>query len=482
MRITEEWIAAQAPNPAAVNNGKKLSQSGKFSGHCKTQDDTLFWADCAGSGKTPYHTSIDLSQESNPVCRCSCPSRQFPCKHAVGLMFELMDGRDFAVTEIPEELAQKRAKQAERAAKKEQKAQAPKDETKPKRSNQAAKSKKLQKQLEGIQMARQMVSDLMGQGLGTLAGTSAKRYEDLAKDLGSCYLTGAQAEFTRLAAEMRKMQKDGGSASTHEALRILVRLNSLLQKSDAFLREKLETKNFDKEDNALYEALGGIWKLDELEAIGAMKQDAEIVQLSFDVFADEAKKEFVDRSYWMDLADGKLYQRLNYRPYSALKYVKAEDSTFSKLSVPKLLCYPGSGNPRIRWDGCTMDPMDRETVERLLSHVQTDYAQTVKQMKNEIKNTMAEKYLGVLVDCAHVGTVGDRLVLENRAGERLEVRDRRADGEDHATAQQLRYLPSRIWRQCRAVFGLMYCDPADLRICIHPYSLVTEDAILRLQY
>ncbi len=265
MTISEDWIALQAPNAAAVENGRKLSKGGKFSSLCKTEDNTLFWGDCAGSGKNPYHTSIDFSNEAAPVCRCSCPSRQFPCKHAVGLMFEILSQKSFAVTEIPVELAEKRAKQAERAAKKELKLQAPAADAKPKKTNNSAKIKKLQKQLEGIQKARQMISELMFQGLGTLSGTSAKNYESLAKELGSYYLTGAQTEFYRLAAEITRIQKSSEKADYHEALRILIRLNSLLQKSAVFLQEKLDTKNYDLEDNALHEALGGIWKLDKLE-------------------------------------------------------------------------------------------------------------------------------------------------------------------------------------------------------------------------
>ena len=41
------------------------------------------WGLCQGSGKQPYQTTVDLS---GPAYKCSCPSRKFPCKHAVGLL------------------------------------------------------------------------------------------------------------------------------------------------------------------------------------------------------------------------------------------------------------------------------------------------------------------------------------------------------------------------------------------------------------
>ena len=50
MEWTEQFILLQAPNPAAAENGRKLSGKGSFSAHKKTADGTLYWAECAGSG------------------------------------------------------------------------------------------------------------------------------------------------------------------------------------------------------------------------------------------------------------------------------------------------------------------------------------------------------------------------------------------------------------------------------------------------
>lgn len=480
MKLTEDWIIAQAPGASAVQNGRKLSQKGSFSGLGRTEDETLFWADCAGSGKNPYHTSIDFTNETAPTCRCSCPSRQFPCKHAVGLMFEILEGKPFAVAEVPEDLAEKRAKQAARAAKKEQTA---KDTpAKPKKTNNAAKVKKINKQIEGIDKAEQMVSDLLSHGLGTLNGASVKTYEALAKDLGSCYLTGAQTAFIRLANEVQKIQKAPGEANYDEALRILIRLSAMLQKARVFLQEKLDKKDFELEDNLLYEALGGVWKLDELEKIGCVKENAELVQLSFDVLFDDARKEYIDRGYWVELTSGTLYQTLNYRPVKALKHIKAEDTCFALVKIPKLCYYPGTNCQRVRWDGCDMAEVDGKAVETIRSFAQTDLAQLVKQVKNEIKNTMSEKYVPVLLAFDTIGKVDDQFVVQMANGERIVLRDRAADGSDHNSVYKLDWLVSSKWRQGQVMFGLMYYDGQDASLCLHPYSLVTTEQIIRLQY
>lgn len=43
----------------------------------------LLWGTCQGSAAEPYQTAADLG---GPATVCSCPSRKFPCKHALALL------------------------------------------------------------------------------------------------------------------------------------------------------------------------------------------------------------------------------------------------------------------------------------------------------------------------------------------------------------------------------------------------------------
>lgn len=108
--ITEQQILALAPNAAAASNGKKISQKGGFVKLEKTQDDTLYMGECTGSGKSNYITSADYIDENNPVFRCTCPSRQFPCKHSLALLYEMLAKKEFAICEVPEDIQKKREK------------------------------------------------------------------------------------------------------------------------------------------------------------------------------------------------------------------------------------------------------------------------------------------------------------------------------------------------------------------------------------
>ena len=480
MTLTEQTILLQAPNPAAAENGRKLSKKGSFSGRCRTEDGTLYWAQCAGSGKTPYRVSVDWTAPEAPVCRCSCPSRQFPCKHALGLMFEQLSGKGFETADIPLDIAEKRARQAARAVKKEAAADEP---PKPKKPNAAARKKKLAKQLEGLDMAEKMVDDLLSAGLGALAGSSAQTYDKLAKDLGSCYLTGPQTAFTRIALAVRTVQQspDQAAGAYAEALRILVALHSTIKKSRVFLQDKLEAGSFTPEDSALFEALGGVWKLEDLQGIGSFQENARLVQLSFDVSFDRAKKEYVERGWWIDLEGGAIFQALNLRPVKALKYVKGEDSRFGLLEVPALYVYPGGGNRRARWESSSARPLTGGERYALPKLAQPDLAAAVKLAKGSIKNTLAPKFLAVLAPIGRLGRVGEEFVLEDPAGTRIVLRDRPEDGPDHACVERLETLPGEI-PAGSALFGLMFCDGRDQSLCLHPYSVVTGAEIIRLLY
>lgn len=479
MNITEQLIMMAAPNSGAVANGRKISQKNDFSGLKKSADETLIWGDCAGSGKNPYRTSADFIDPDAPVFRCSCPSRQFPCKHALGLLFDWLAGKTFETAEIPQDIADKRAKKEARA----EKAAEKKEESAPKKVNTAARTKKLKKQLEGLDMAEKMVNELLTAGLNTLAGTAVSTYQSLAKELGNYYLPGPQLLVSRMVMEMEAIQDKPEEASRHyrNATRLLLQLSSTIQKARAYLEDKMDKGEVDTDYSILYEALGGIWKLDELEGIGAMRENVPLVQLSFDVSYDEARKEYIDRGYWMDLTTGRISQSLQYRPVKALKYVKEEDTNFGLLTATKLYTYPGELNCRIRWDGAVLSPVTAVTLRQIKEKAQPDVAAAAKLLKNQIKNTLSPKYAGMLLAFSRIGRIGDETVLEDKDGGRIRLLDM-PDMPQLASVYRLSMLPDRDMLHNQALFGLLFYDEESRSICMQPYSLVTDTAIVRLQY
>ncbi|WP_107482009.1 SWIM zinc finger family protein [Streptomyces sp. JHA26] len=85
VRWTADQVLALAPDAASRKAGSKLGAAGPWSG-TGSSDEGAVWGLCKGSGSTPYRTAVDVAGVSGPACTCSCPSRKFPCKHALGLL------------------------------------------------------------------------------------------------------------------------------------------------------------------------------------------------------------------------------------------------------------------------------------------------------------------------------------------------------------------------------------------------------------
>ncbi|MFF8842487.1 SWIM zinc finger family protein [Streptomyces sp. NPDC015127] len=82
VRWTSEQVLSLAPDDASRKAGNKLSAAGPWSG-AGCDGSGAVWGLCKGSGSRPYQTVVDTT---GPAYKCSCPSRKFPCKHAIGLL------------------------------------------------------------------------------------------------------------------------------------------------------------------------------------------------------------------------------------------------------------------------------------------------------------------------------------------------------------------------------------------------------------
>ena len=135
----------------------------------------------------------------------------------------------------------------------------------------------------------------------------------------------------------------------------------------------------------------------------------------------------------------------------------------------------------MRWDSASARPLLPQEQAALPALAQPGLAEAVKLVKGKIKNTLAPKFLAALVPVGRLGRIGDKFVLEDPRGDRIALRDRPEDGADHACVERLAMLPGRI-PAGSALFGLMFYDGRDKSLCLHPYSVVTPNNVVRLQY
>ncbi|MDQ2814689.1 MAG: SWIM zinc finger domain-containing protein, partial [Actinomycetota bacterium] len=87
-------MLALAPDAASQRIAQALAVAGSWPLTGASEAGEL-WGECRGSAAAPYRAAVDLA---GPAYHCSCPSRKFPCKHALALLLRWADG---AVSDSP---------------------------------------------------------------------------------------------------------------------------------------------------------------------------------------------------------------------------------------------------------------------------------------------------------------------------------------------------------------------------------------------
>jgi hypothetical protein len=82
LQVTEDQVAQLAPDAESLKSGRALANIRKW--QLTGMDRQSLWGEIQGSGKEPYRTQVDLGALA---FKCTCPSRKFPCKHGLGLLF-----------------------------------------------------------------------------------------------------------------------------------------------------------------------------------------------------------------------------------------------------------------------------------------------------------------------------------------------------------------------------------------------------------
>ena len=482
MDLDAEFVESVAPNAGAINNGRGLVAKGKFVSLNKSADGSLLFAECSGSGSSNYACSCDFSEPSKPVYRCTCPSRQFPCKHCLGLMFAFIDGKQFSIAESPEDILAKREKIETRAEKKKA------DTSTPRKVNKQALAKKIKAQLDGLDLLEQLTRDLVRMGMGNTNAKTAAQIEEQAKQLANAYLPGAQTAlygYTKLFLD-NEGRVHGESNSTHreriysEALDQLTRLNALVKQGRKYLTARLEDPELAPEtDSAIAAWLGHAWQLRELKEAILVREAVELIQLAFNSYDDVARREFVDTGIWIELASGDIHLTQNYRPYKAAKFIKSEDSFFKVAQIPELCVYPGEINRRVRWEALTQRTIELEDLATIRQHAWNDLAGLVKDIKSHLKSPLADKHPVAAINFEAIRQTDDgRLVLQDCNGERI-VFTEIGVSEEPPSCHLLNLLPQEMLMK-QTLIARFHSDLDSRQLHVKPLSIVTATQIYRL--
>lgn len=192
-RWTTERIDAQAPDAQTAKAGLKLAEPDRWPG--LGVSDALLWGLCQGSGRKPYQVCVDLS---GPAYKCSCPSRKFPCKHAVALLH--LWGRGEVEPAEPADFAEEwRRRRADRAAKAAAKTPR-KDRTPEQRADAEARAARREQRItDGLADLDRWLGDQLHEGLARVGGRRRDELRDMAARMVDAQAPGMAARLTALA-------------------------------------------------------------------------------------------------------------------------------------------------------------------------------------------------------------------------------------------------------------------------------------------
>ncbi|MEO0444830.1 MAG: SWIM zinc finger family protein [Verrucomicrobiota bacterium] len=487
--IDDSYVDSVATNASAIKNGRKLVSKRKFFDLSLGEDERIVFGKCSGSGSNPYECSVDFLDSSQPIYRCSCPSRQFPCKHCLGLLYAWVDNPgSFSKASLPEDLAEKRGKAEKRAAKKKASAGKPKA---PRKVNKTALKKKLAAQLEALDLLENLLRDMLHQGMGSHGQKEAAGLAEKAAQLRAAYLPGAELAILRLSSTI-----SSASASRHrggenrslyfQAMDELARLEALIRRGRTYLAARSEDPDLKPEvDSDIAAWLGHAWRYEELQEAGLGEGDAEFLQLAFFIRDDTVKREYADTGIWFHLGDSRLFFSETLRPYRATGHIKGDDSVFSVACVPDFVRYPGEMPVRMRWQAMEPRAPRREDFAAIRSVAATEFQPVMKKIRANLKLPLGPRFPIALLLPKKIGRVGEGIhapfVIEDGDGTRIELAN--VPESLHGippTCQLMPLLGNHL--DDAPLLCLFHLDFETLRLTAQPLTFLHEDRLTRLAY
>ncbi|MBK8794120.1 MAG: SWIM zinc finger family protein [Holophaga sp.] len=239
-RLSTEQVKALAPDPASLKAGTTLTDIRYWSN--LGSDQMALWGECQGSGREPYIVCVDLADNDT---RCTCPSRKFPCKHALGLMLVAAG----SPARLPEakppawaaEWIGKRTERRQTELRPAEPVEASPVQPERKKETERRASKRIKLAETGIEALEQWLKDFARLGLAAAQSAPASFWADQAARMVDAQLPGA----ARLITEMSMLP--GSRPDWAEVL--LLQLGRLYLLTQAF--RKLDAFPFPEQQDIL---------------------------------------------------------------------------------------------------------------------------------------------------------------------------------------------------------------------------------------
>jgi hypothetical protein len=204
--ITADQITSLAPDTGALAAGQKSADVRLWS--ALGQSAEAIWGECRGSAL--YQVRVSLTDLAS---KCSCPSRKFPCKHALGLLLlAVREPGRVPASEHPDWVAEWLAGRSQAAARKQarrERAPGPPDaEARARRAD-----RRVERVIAGIDGLELWMGDLARRGLAAAASRGDQAFQEQAARLVDAQAPGLASRVRRLGMLPRSAPDFGERAA-----------------------------------------------------------------------------------------------------------------------------------------------------------------------------------------------------------------------------------------------------------------------------
>lgn len=471
--LSEDMVQGLAPDAATWQKAEAVVRDGQLANLAVSGDGTWLLAEAKGSGKEPFHLSVDFIDAAQPVFRSSSPSRKSPDKYTLGLMLSYVRTPEaFGTREPSDDLIIKREK---KVAADERKKLGP---NAPKRSSKVAMDKKLAAQHDGLELLEKLLVDLVAAGQWYDA-SRLEKMERQAKHLADAFLPGPMYGLRRLML-LGKQKGITDDERTSTGADLIGLLWAMVQRGKTYIEGRLGTDTQVEYDALVEDILGKTWQLPDLKEKGYYRTDLNLLELAYERVDDDARQQRIEISDVIDLATGEVMQAMAYRPYKGINQIPEQPSYTTPMSVSEAGYYPGFINRRVRWDKSSevATKLTSETFEKAYALAKADFKAVLDEFRTQLKHPLAPREAVFLLKCQRIGRIGERTtILEDAAGTRIEAADKR---KDYSNVSNLVRAAGMLGKDQPAILVRLFIQSSTNNIVALPLAALTTKHHLRL--
>ena len=472
--FTDEMVRGIAPDKETYDRARRILESKTFESLGVSTDGTWLLGDCQGSGTRPYQVSADFHDPNNPTLRSNSPSRTTPDKYGIALLLAYLDNPDaFGTREPSDELLLKREKKIVQDEKKKSGSAAPRKISKPSQNKKAAA------QHEGMELVERLLVDLVAGGQWFDA-SRIEKIEKLSKHLSDASLPACGHGLRRLMviAKQKDLNDEEKRICGSEAIGFLW---TAVQKARAYLEQKLHAGETQAEADAFIEdVIGKAWQVNELRERGYVESDLNLLELAFERIDDESRQQRLEISNLLDQKSGAVHQAITFRPFKGLSQIPDQPSYQMPIAVSEAALNPGFVNRRIRWEKGIEQLIENppgDMLAKVYALAQPDFKEVLANFQAQLQHPLAPREVVVFLRCARIGKVGEKVLIQDAGGTRIEMRDRR---KDYSNVANLVRAAAMMSKAKPALLVRLHVLPLSNTVVGLPLAALTDTHHLRL--